>query len=147
MRNSLIKIIILTYSVILTNTVFAQSNTWEEYYLDDNIKIEYNYMICDFSSTASQELVVFKFTNLSNKNIKLEYETKIWNNNKEINTKQNDDEFRKIIRLEGNETITTNCLSKWNGYNIFSAFIENETKERHAYLTKFVIHNLTTTDE
>ena len=104
-------------------------------------------MVCDFSSTASQELIVFKFTNLCDKKIKLEYETKIWNNNKEINTEQNSEEFRKIIRFERSEIITTNCLAEWHGYNIFSAFIENETKKRHAYLTKFTLHNLTTTDE
>lgn len=138
------KSIILIFCILFASSASSQSEEWEEYYSDKKIKIEYNYIICDFSSTASQELIVFKFTNLSEENITLNYITKIWMNNTEVNTEQNLDEFRKTIRLEGNEIITTNCENKWNEYNLFSAFIDNETKERYAYLTKFVFHNLTT---
>ena len=62
-KNSL-TIVILTSLMFITNIMFSQSNNWEEYYNDNQIKIEYNYTICDFSSTASQEVVVLKFTNL-----------------------------------------------------------------------------------
>ena len=147
MKKTLLKTFFLTCFILFTNSIFSQSNNWEEYYSDNKIKIEYNYMICDFSSTASQELIVFRFSNLSGKEIALKYETKIWYNNKEINTEQNSEEFRKTIRLESNEIITINCHNEWKEFTIFSAFIHNETSERYATLTQFELTNITTTHE
>ena len=147
MKKTLLKLITLTCSILFVNTVFSQSDNWEEYYSDNQIKIEYNYMICDFSSTASQELIVFRFTNLSENNITLNYETQIWYDNKEINTEHNSDEFRKTINLENNEIITTNCENQWKEYSIFSAFVHNETNERYVSLTKFELINITTKND
>ena len=104
-------------------------------------------MICEFSSTASQEIVVFRFTNLSENKITLNYETLIWHDNKEINTEQNLDEFRKTINLNNNEIITTNCENKWKEYSIFYAFVHNETYEKYISLTKFELINITTENE
>ena len=64
MKKTLLKLSLFLFSILFVNSLFSQSNNWELYYSDDDIKIEYNYMICDFSSTASQELIVFRFTNL-----------------------------------------------------------------------------------
>jgi len=147
MKKTLLKLITLTCSILFVNTVFSQSDNWEEYYSDNQIKIEYNYMICDFSSTASQELIVFRFTNLSENNITLNYENQIWYDGKEINTEHNSDEFRKTINLENNEIITTNCENQWKEYSIFSAFVHNETNERYVSLTKFELINITTKND
>ena len=147
MKKTLLKLITLTCSILFVNTVFSQSDNWEEYYSDNQIKIEYNYMICDFSSTANQELIVFRFTNLSENNITLNYETQIWYDGKEINTEHNSEEFRKTINLENNEIITTNCENQWKEYSIFSAFVHNETNERYVSLTKFELTNITTKND
>jgi len=147
MKKTLLKLITLTCSILFVNTVFSQSDNWEEYYSDNQIKIEYNYMICDFSSTANQELIVFRFTNLSENNITLNYETQIWYDGKEINTEHNSDEFRKTINLENNEIITTNCENQWKEYSIFSAFVHNETNEKYVSLTKFELTNITTKND
>ena len=147
MKKTLIKLITLTCSILFVNTVFSQSDNWEEYYSDNQIKIEYNYMICDFSSTANQELIVFRFTNLSENNITLNYETQIWYDGKEINTEHNSDEFRKTINLDNNEIITTNCENQWKEYSIFSAFVHNETNEKYVSLTKFELTNITTKND
>ena len=147
MKKTLLKLITLTCSILFVNTVFSQSDNWEEYYSDNQIKIEYNYMICDFSSTANQELIVFRFTNLSENNITLNYETQIWYDGKEINTEHNSDEFRKTINLDNNEIITTNCENQWKEYSIFSAFVHNETNERYVSLTKFELTNITTKND
>ncbi|MGY8988439.1 MAG: hypothetical protein ACKVG7_07760 [Flavobacteriales bacterium] len=147
MKKTLIKLITLTCSILFVNTVFSQSDNWEEYYSDNQIKIEYNDMICDFSSTANQELIVFRFTNLSENNITLNYETQIWYDGKEINTEHNSDEFRKTINLDNNEIITTNCENQWKEYSIFSAFVHNETNEKYVSLTKFELTNITTKND
>ena len=147
MKKTLLKSSLFLFSILFVNSLFSQSNNWELYYSDNEIKIEYNYIICDFSSTASQEIVVFRFTNLSEDKITLNYETKIWYDGKEINPEQNSDEFRKTIRLEDNEIITINCHNKWKEFTIFSAFVHNKTSERYVSLTKFELTNITTTHE
>ena len=106
-------------------------------------KIEYNYIICDFSSTASQEVVVLKFTNLFSGDVTITYDTKLWHNDKEIDTEQKPEEFRKNIRLQANETIITNCDNKMDYHAIFSAFIDNKTNEKYVTLTNFELTNIT----
>ena len=147
MKKTLLKSSLFLFPILFAHSAFSQSNKWELYYSDNEIKIEYNYMICDFSSTASQEIVIFRFTNLSENNITLNYETQIWYDGKEINTEHNSDEFRKTINLENNEIITTNCENEWKGHSIFSAFVHNETSERYVSLTKFELTNITTEND
>jgi len=147
MKKTLLKSSLFLFSILFVNSLFSQSNNWELYYSDNEIKIEYNYIICDFSSTASQEIVVFRFSNLSENKITINYETQIWHDDKEINTEQNTDEFRKTINLDNNEIITINCENIWKEYSIFSAFIHNETREKYISLTKFELINITTENE
>ena len=147
MKKTLLRSSLFLFSILFVNSLFSQSNNWELYYSDNEIKIEYNYMICDFSSTASQEIVIFRFTNLSENKITLNYETLIWHDGKEINTEQNSDEFRKTINLNNNEIITINCENKWKEYSVFSAFVHNETNEKYISLTKFELINITTENE
>ena len=147
MKKTLLKSSLFLFSILFVNSLFSHSNNWELYYPDNDIKIEYNYMICEFSSTASQEIVIFRFTNLSENKITLNYETLIWHDDTEINTEQNLDEFRKTINLNNNEIITTNCENKWKEYSIFYAFVHNETYEKYISLTKFELINITTENE
>ena len=147
MKKTLLKSSLFLLSILFANSIFSQSNDWELYYSDNEIKIEYNYMICDFSSTASQEIVVFRFTNLKDNKMLLNYKTQIWHDDKEIDTEQNSDEFRKTINLDNNEIITTNCENQWKEYTLFSAFVHNETSEKYVSLTKFELTNITTEND
>ena len=104
-------------------------------------------MICDFSSTASKEMIIFRFTNLSEEKITLNYETEIWNDSIKINTEQNADEFRKTINLNSKQIITANCENKWKEHAVFSAFTHNETSEKYVSLTKFELTNITISDD
>ena len=147
MKRTLPAILIAFFSLFTSNSIGSNPTEWEIYFENDTVKIEYTYQNCDFSSTASQELIVFRFTNLNENNIKLNYETQLWYDGKEINTEHNSDEFRKTINLENNEIITTNCENQWKKYSIFSAFVHNETNERYVSLTKFELINITTKND
>lgn len=146
MKRKLLRLPLFLFSILFANSLFSQSNNWELYY-DDEIKIEYNYMICDFSSTASKEMIIFRFTNLSEEEITLNYETEIWNDSIQINTEQNADEFRKTINLNSKQIITINCENQWKEHAIFSAFVHNETSEKYVSLTKFELTNITILDD
>ena len=140
--------IILLLCIILTSiNSFSQTNQWQEYYIDNQIKIEYRDIVCDFSSTADQEMIVFKFTNLTNIDITLDYETIIWHDNTKVNTEQNQEEFRKTIRLSADQTIEINCEEQLKQFAIFSGFIHNETSERYVSLTKFELTNINIKNE
>lgn len=132
---------------LLSNNLFSQSNNWQEYFGNDILKIEYSYQTCEFSSTASQEIVIFKISNLSNHNIKLNYSTKIWNNGKEVEIEHNPEEFRRSIRLQTDEVFISDCEIKNKEYTIFSGFVHNITEERYPTLTKFELINITTENE
>ena len=147
MKKNLLRSSLFLFSILFTNSLFSQSNNWELYYDDDRIKIEYNYMICDFSSTASKEMIIFRFTNLSEEEITLNYETEIWHDSIKINTEQNADEFRKTINLNSKQIITANCENKWKEHAVFSAFTHNETSEKYVSLTKFELTNITISDD
>ena len=147
MKKTLPAILIAFFFLFTSNSMGSNPTEWEIYFENDTVKIEYTYQNCDFSSTASQELIVFRFTNLNENNITLNYETQLWYDGKEINTEQNLDEFRKTINLENNEIITTNCENQWKEYSIFSAFVHNETSERYVSLTKFELKEITISHE
>lgn len=147
MKNILI-IVCVTISSLCTNSLFASNLTdWQTYFENDTIKIEFNYLACDFSSTASQEIIVLRFTNLINKTITINYNTEIWHNDKKVSNEQNLDEFRKEIKLINNQVITIDCENKWKEYTIFSGFIHNETYEKYISLTKFELTNISINNE
>ena len=99
MKKSLLKIISFCIIFLTTNNLLSQTNNWEEHFINDTVKIEFSYQIWISVLQHSQELVVFRFTNLTNENINLSYSTKIWNNNKEVNLEQNSEEIRTNISL------------------------------------------------
>ena len=147
MKKKLLYASLVCATFLLSNNLFSQSNNWEEYLINDIFKIEYSYQTCEFSSTASQELVVFKISNLINNNINLNYSTKIWNNGKEVETELNPEEFRKSIKLQANEVFISDCETNNKEYTIFSGFVHNTTQERYPTLTKFELINITTENE
>ena len=140
--------ILLLFTLISFYYTSASSNEdWKIYLENENIKIEYTYEICDFSSTANQELVVFRFTNLKSQKIQLSYDIKIWNDSC-LNCEQDSEEFRKNIYLKENEIFYTNeCKAETKEYNIFSGFVHNESFKKYTSLTKFELKKLTINNE
>ena len=131
---------ITLFLIALISTTLSAANPadWKTYFKNDTVKIEYAYQVCDFSSTASQELVIFKFTNLSSQKILLSYKANIWNNDICINCEQKSEESRYTIQVLSNETIITKCDNDWKKFAIFSAFITNNKEaKRYNSLTKF----------
>ena len=140
--------ILFLFTLISFFYISASSHKdWKTYLENENIKIEYTYEICDFSSTASQELVVFRFTNLKSQKIQVSYDVKIWNDSC-LNCEQDSEEFRKNIYLKENEIFYSDgCKAETKDYNIFSGFVHNESFEKYTSLTKFELKNLRANNE
>ena len=69
MRKKLTPILIALCYLFNSNVIGSNSTTWELYFENDTVKIEYTYKNCDFSSTSSQEIIILKFTNLSEETV------------------------------------------------------------------------------
>ena len=131
-------IFIAFLSLFSTNSMGENPADWETYFENDSIKIEFAYQNCEFSSTAKQEVVAFRFTNLINQTISLSYKIEMWNNDQCLNCNKETKEHQKTLTLSNNEIITTNCNSEWKNLVIFSAFITNDNEEkRYESITKF----------
>ncbi|MFT4903026.1 MAG: hypothetical protein ACI84S_000731 [Thalassomonas sp.] len=131
-------IFIAFLSLFSTNSMGENPADWETYFENDSIKIEFAYQNCEFSSTAKQEVVAFRFTNLINQTISLSYKIEMWNNDQCLNCNKETKEHQKTLTLSSNEIITTNCNSEWKNLVIFSAFITNDNEEkRYESITKF----------
>ena len=61
----------LTISALVLSLIFNIStnaispNNWTKYYSDNDVKIEYQYMNCEYSDRFNQEFVILKMTNLT----------------------------------------------------------------------------------
>ena len=135
--------LIAIFAIYPINSMGSNPTAWEIYFENDTVKIEYAYQNCDFSSTAKQEVIVFKFTNLISQNILLSYKADIWHNDVCTNCEQESEESRYTIQIPSNKTIITNCNNEWKGFAIFSAFITNDDEEqRYESLTKFELKEI-----
>ena len=148
MKRTLPAILIAFFYLCTFNSMGSNPTAWEVCFENNTVKIEYTYHNCSFSSTAKQEVIVFKFTNLISKNISLSYKADIWHNDVCTNCEQESEESRYTIQITSNETITTNCNNEWKEFAIFSAFITNDEKEnRYESLTKFELKEITISHE
>ena len=136
--------------ITLISTTLSASNpaVWETYFENDSVKIEFAYQNCEFSSTAKQEVVAFRFTNLINQTISLSYVTEIWNNDQCLNCNQETKEHHKSLTIYSNKIITANCNNEWKEFTIFSAFITNENEaKRYESITKFELKEISISHE
>ena len=59
----------LVLSLIFSINTQAESPiNWTSYYSDNEIKIEYQYINCEYSDRFNQEFVILKITNFTDKN-------------------------------------------------------------------------------
>ena len=142
MKRHLSLINIFFFCFFSTNLIGSNQDEWNIYFENDTVKIEYTYQLCDFSSTADQEVVIFKFTNLTNKNISVKYKANIWHNDICINCDQNEEGFY-TIQIASNEVVLFDCHDKWNDEVIFSGFVSIKEKTNYKSLTKFELNKIT----
>ena len=148
MKETLLKLIVLTCSILFVNTVFSQSDNWEEYYSDNQIKIEYTYQNCEYTEQFNSEYVVFKITNTTNQNITVKWQEQLWIDDNCINCELNSPEFRKEIKISANHITSGDCKTS-NNLRIFSKFTERLEDmpgvNKIVSLSKFELKNLTIT--
>ena len=149
--NSLIKCLLTIFFFISSLFVSATcGNNWDVYYEDDKVKISYQKETCDFDNQFDQEFIFLKIENLTSHAILLQWDSKLWYDESCINCEQDNPEFRKEIKIEGNQAMIGNC-SQHNVLRIFSRFTEELEDmpgvDKIVNLTKFTFSNLKITYE
>ena len=148
MKKTLLKSSLFLFSILFTNSIFSQSNDWELYYSDNEIKIEYTYQNCEDIDGFNSEYVLFEITNTTNQNITVKWQEQLWIDDNCINCELNSPEFRKEIQIRANHTTSGDCKTS-NNLRIFSKFTERLEDmpgvNRIVALSKFELKNLTIT--
>ena len=148
--NFRLTLITLVLSQIFSIIALAESpNNWINHYSDNDIKIEYQYVNCEYSDRFNQEFVILKMTNLTNNNLFISWVNESWYDKKCINCsdKKTDEALRKIF-IPADQIVVGDCNVQDN-LRIFSKLsdkIENMPGiKKIVELTKFKLKNINVT--
>jgi len=118
-------------------------NGWQIYHETSNFRIEYNREDCDPSSGLDQEVIHFRFTNLSSNDIVLDWQLDLYYDG-ECKT-CGVGEYLRNVTIPANQVIETDCENGPNAqYRLFSKFID-PAYSGGARLTAFQLNNLSLT--
>lgn len=114
-------------------------NNWTEYETIDGIKIEYIFQDCNSQSVSNQTLVLFRFTNTTDKEVTFTWKTKTFRNGVCSNcARLENSEYFQELNLSPGQVFEGDCSSKVDkrGY-IFSNFINKSPGMSDSKLTDF----------
>jgi hypothetical protein len=97
------------------------ANDWQVYFANDNIKVYYKYAEChDNANGLHQEKVLFKFENLTNKTLSINFDRL------PVYTKstQPADVSNYTLELKGNQNVAADCTTKDKALIAFSKHLE-----------------------
>ena len=129
-----------------TSLKAVPTDNWTNYYSDNEIKIEYQYLNCEYSDRFNQEFVILKITNLTNKQVSVSWNNESWYDEECINcSEDNANEYFNEILINANQFVTGNCSTQ-NSLRIFSKFSDSLANmpgvKRIVKLTKFKLQNI-----
>jgi hypothetical protein len=142
----------LTISALVLSLIFnidthAESpKKWTNYHSNNDVKIEYQYVNCEYSDRFNQEFVILKITNLTNNNLSVNWINESWYDKKCINCAENrTDEASNKVFIPANKIVIGDC-SIQDDLRIFSKFsdkIENMPGvKKIVELTNFKLKNI-----
>ena len=131
--------------IFLFENSSAQKNNWNVYFENEQISISYKSMKCDYKEMFDQELIVLKVNNFTEEKITIQWETELWYDDVCINCETENEEYRSIITIDKQETLTGSCYLD-NKLRIFSKFTNNLEEmpglTKIVELTKFELKNI-----
>ena len=137
----------LVLSLIFSINTHAESpNNWTTYYSDNDVKIEYQYVNCEYSDRFNQEFVILKMTNLTNNNLSISWVNESWYDKKCNNCSDNStEEALTEIFVPANQVVIGDCDIQDN-LRIFSKFSDRIEDmpgiKKIVELTKFKLKNI-----
>ena len=120
------------------------SEDWTEYTTLDGVKIEYRMKLCESETMRAQNLLLFRFTNTTNKELTVSWIGKEYRNDKCWNCDRLEDEdFAHTITLAPGEVLEGDGTTKDNKHvYVFGNFIKFVPGMLEQTLTNFEFSNL-----
>ena len=117
---------------------------WQEYTTIDDIRIEYKRKKCTPGTEREQNLILFRYTNLSNDTKTISWTVKMWRNDNCMNCSRiANPEYAHSVTLQPNEVIEADGTSKTDkSMYIFDNFIKLVPGMQEQRLTNFELIDL-----
>lgn len=146
MRKRLLTLVLLLVSIPLWtfSMDFEPSEQWQEYKTVDGIRIDYRMKECTING-RNQNLLLFKFTNLTNDVKNCSWVTEIWRNDVCVNCQSlTDSENAHYLILAPGQSVEGSETSKDNkALYIFGNFVQQVPGMSNHYLTGFELQQMT----
>ena len=122
-----------------------KSATWQSYYKDEKVEIEYRYADCDIPSQGSStEKIFLQFKNLTNAALKVSYELELQMGNNCFNCAGGDREFQKEVLLQPKQIITGICSE--NNPKVLEIFSKFRNYPNNSVLENHKVKNVIITE-
>lgn len=117
---------------------------WQEYTTIDNVRVEFKRKKCTPTGDREQNLILFRYTNLSNELKTISWVVKIWRNDYCVNCSSiSNPEYAHSITLQPNQIIEADGSSKSDKSTyIFDNFIKLIPGMQDQRLTNFELTDL-----
>lgn len=156
MKVKLLLSVCFTFAVLLVSAVsvtpktltppvkFEPTEEWQEYATLENVRIEYKRKTCLPANDREQNLILFRYTNLSSDVKTVSWVVKIWRNDNCVNcNKITSPEYAHSVTLQPNQVIEADGSSKSNkNIYIFDNFVKLVPGMQEQRLTNFELMNL-----
>lgn len=136
-------------TITLSDPIIPQGNIepteeWQEYTTIDDVRIEFKRQRCIPENDREQNLILFRYTNLSNDVKTLSWVTKIWRNDFCVNCNSiTNPEYSHTITLQPNQIIEADGSSKTDkSIYIFDNFTKLVPGMQEQRLTNFELIDL-----
>lgn len=133
--------LLLTLLITTSFSSFSQNN-WVIYKSISGINIYTKTTDCYPKNGMAQTAVLFKYENTTNQIKIIEWDTKVWYNNKESNDNVGNDERHVTLTLLANQIIESDTELSNNKLFLYKKFLNFE---RSAALTQFELENIKVT--
>lgn len=134
------KKILLIGFLVLAHNLFAQN--WEVYYSDDDVKIEYTlHNFKDDAHGIDHQRLIFRYTNLSDKNLQVQFQRKLAYDNVELD---HTNERSYSLDIAAGEMKQFDQTNNSKTYYIFSSDNKGTIKRK---LSAFELNHVTTTEK
>jgi hypothetical protein len=133
--------LLLTLLVTFSFTSFSQDN-WTLYKTNSGINIYSMSANCYPKNGMAQTAVLFKFENTTNQQITIEWDTRIWYNNKESTDNVSEGERHITLNLLPNQIIESDTELTNTKLFLYKKFLNFD---KSALLTRFELENIKVT--
>ena len=122
------------------SAVFAQGNSWTEYFSNDDVKVSFKKRDCHYPEKGvHNQYVLLQIENTSSEDFTISFTLDRWYNQE----KANPDVKEYSFEISANSSLSASCDDKMDGLHVYSKILTQEPK---SVLSKFELSNIKIND-